>query len=795
MPAPFSTAYPGDARVPTGTPELDQILNGGLLARRPYLIVGPAGTGKTTLALQFLCEGIRRGENCLIVTLEEPPNEMRSNHPGLSPELERVFVFDAIPDVMRYERTPFKDIAAVRQSVPFGQVPLEIRRTPELSSVEVTFTALEQTLKMEAARRPYSRLVIDSLTALQYFCMKGVDETIGAQTFLRFLSDLRITTILTVESPLEDVETAERLLARGEVRLFRWELDGKTVRAIGVEKFRGSEHDIRLHPYRITPHGLAINLGVTISRDTRQILEVGPGPPAAPVEPREALAELDASTAFSEFLRRDLDGVLAAHGDLEPIRSAVGEAARAVAAGDPVSAWAALRAARRLADQQLDAGDRPKVPLAQLDAGPPPLARIRELVAQVADLIGPIPVVAPTPVAPSVPIPATVQVPAFVPPSPAATVSVTPAIPSAAPGGATDAEPPAPPPTWPTGLTSSEPALAAPTVEAPPLTSSLPVPTAHSLPPASAVTPTVGPARAGGQRTPLGRTASRIANVFSRGSARHPDSYVPSTPTPVPAAPAGTPALSQAPPVAVPEAPPLPRPREEPLVFENLSIREAPPVEAPPPQPVPAVIRETEATTPGPESTHNIPEPVEPTSAVPALPPPPPAEPSPAPPLAPVQHAAPPAPEPAGPPAPSAPVVDPAASAPAEATAPAPKRRRRAPGTATPRRRTPPVPPSPAPSGAAPSGGPQSLPAADPAAPTPAEGSPAPAEPPVKVKRRAPRKRKAPTVVYAAAGTGPPGSHPTPSAPPAAPVTENPEPPPAPETPASTDGAPPTEGG
>ncbi|HYK92573.1 MAG TPA: ATPase domain-containing protein [Thermoplasmata archaeon] len=268
---PIPPARPeGTARLSTGVAALDTMLTGGLLPGRPYLVVGPSGTGKTSLALQFLVDGVRKGERCLLVTLEEPPNEVRQNHRGLLPELDRVFVFDAIPDVMRYERAPFKDIAQVRESVPFGLVAPSIRKTAELASVEVTFSALEQTLKMEIARRAFSRIVVDSLTALQYFCMKGFDETLGAQTFLRFLSDLRITTLLTVEAPLEDVETPERLLARGEIRLFRWELEGKTVRAIGVEKFRGSQHDARLHPYRISSQGIDVNLDVTISRDTRQ---------------------------------------------------------------------------------------------------------------------------------------------------------------------------------------------------------------------------------------------------------------------------------------------------------------------------------------------------------------------------------------------------------------------------------------------------------------------------------------------------------------------------------------------
>ena len=259
-----------EARISTGNPTLDVILQGGLVAHRPYLIVGPCGSGKTKLALQFLCEGARRGERVLLVTLEDPPNEMRINHRAMEPELDKIHVFDAIPDVMRYERAPFKDIAAVRSSVLFSQISPEIRKTAELVSVEVTFSALEQTLKMEMARQNYSRLVVDSLTALQYFCMKGIDETQGAQSFLRFLSDLRVTALLTVESPVEEVESAERLLARGEIRLFRWELEGRTVRAIGVEKFRGSAHDNRLHPYRISPSGLT-------STSTRR----SPGTPVA----------------------------------------------------------------------------------------------------------------------------------------------------------------------------------------------------------------------------------------------------------------------------------------------------------------------------------------------------------------------------------------------------------------------------------------------------------------------------------------------------------------------------------
>ncbi len=331
MADPTASSVLGDGRVSTGNPGLDAMLEGGLIGRRPYLVVGPSGTGKTTLALQFLCEGIRHHERALLVTLEEPPNEARVNHRGLSPELDQVDVFDAIPDIMRYERVPFKDIASVRYSQPFSTVALSIRQSPELSSVEVTLAALEQMLRTEVIRKGYTRVAIDSLTALQYFCMKGFDPVAGAQTFLRFLSDLHVTTILTVESPLEDLETPERALARGEIRLFRWEHENLTVRAVGVEKFRGSSHDVRLHPYRIGSHGLDINLGMTISRDTRQIVEAGPlglgiaTPTPVPIE--EVISPVD--PLAEEIRDLALVGV-----DIAPVRGAILEAIESLESED-----------------------------------------------------------------------------------------------------------------------------------------------------------------------------------------------------------------------------------------------------------------------------------------------------------------------------------------------------------------------------------------------------------------------------------------------------------------------------
>src|SRR3954465_11274586 len=65
-----------EQRAATGIPGLDDILGGGLPAERLYLVQGTPGVGKTTLALQFLLEGARRGESVLYITLSETREEI-----------------------------------------------------------------------------------------------------------------------------------------------------------------------------------------------------------------------------------------------------------------------------------------------------------------------------------------------------------------------------------------------------------------------------------------------------------------------------------------------------------------------------------------------------------------------------------------------------------------------------------------------------------------------------------------------------------------------------------------------
>jgi circadian clock protein KaiC len=89
---------PDVRRLTTGIPGLDEILHGGLIAERLYLVDGNPGAGKTTFALQFLLEGHRRGQKCLYVTLSETRQELEDGAASHGWSLEKINIIELIPD-------------------------------------------------------------------------------------------------------------------------------------------------------------------------------------------------------------------------------------------------------------------------------------------------------------------------------------------------------------------------------------------------------------------------------------------------------------------------------------------------------------------------------------------------------------------------------------------------------------------------------------------------------------------------------------------------------------------------
>ena len=88
---------PEPLRCSTGIAGLDDVLHGGFLPDRLYLVEGMPGSGKTTLAFQFLFEGVRLGEPCLYVTLSETEEEIGAVAESHGWSLDGITIREMVP--------------------------------------------------------------------------------------------------------------------------------------------------------------------------------------------------------------------------------------------------------------------------------------------------------------------------------------------------------------------------------------------------------------------------------------------------------------------------------------------------------------------------------------------------------------------------------------------------------------------------------------------------------------------------------------------------------------------------
>jgi KaiC/GvpD/RAD55 family RecA-like ATPase len=245
-------------RARTGIEGLDEMLEGGLLVGRPYVVSGTTGTGKTTLAMHFLREGVLNGEKVLYVAVDEPPNEVRYNCLKFGWDIEGISVLDATPDILNYDKTPVRDVSSERRVVPLGSVGESIRKTSEKGPTDVTINTIQELIKQEFKQRKYTRIAVDSLTSLKFFYIRTSEEFATLQSFFRMLSDLGATSILTVDIPDVHRPGLESQLARGEIRLHKW-FDGRgLMRGVTIEKYRGSSHDSRMRHLKIASSGMLV---------------------------------------------------------------------------------------------------------------------------------------------------------------------------------------------------------------------------------------------------------------------------------------------------------------------------------------------------------------------------------------------------------------------------------------------------------------------------------------------------------------------------------------------------------
>lgn len=135
-----------EPRVSTGSNDLDKVLGGGLDPSRLYLYEGRPGTGKTTIALQFLLDGVKNGERVLYVTLSETERELRLVAKRHGWSLAGIDIFELVP--------PETTLDPERELTVFHPAEVELSETTKL-----IFDRVE-------AFSP-SRVVFDSLSELR----------------------------------------------------------------------------------------------------------------------------------------------------------------------------------------------------------------------------------------------------------------------------------------------------------------------------------------------------------------------------------------------------------------------------------------------------------------------------------------------------------------------------------------------------------------------------------------------------------------------------------------------------
>ncbi|QKY17528.1 ATPase domain-containing protein [Halorubrum sp. CBA1229] len=230
-------------RVSTGIAGLDEILSGGLVPERSYMVRGRAGSGKTILSLHFLQRGVEEGETSLFINLEEDARDLKANAAALGFDTEGIEFLDLSPSA---------DVFTEDQSY-------EVFAPEEVESEPLTDRIVEGVTEVDP-----DRVVVDPLTQLRFLLSDDYQFRKQVVGFMRFLKDQSATVVFTVQNtdslPTDDLE----FVTDGSIHLGAEEY-GKT---IDVPKFRGSSTLSGDHAYRVTDDGVEVYPALQPGRHT-----------------------------------------------------------------------------------------------------------------------------------------------------------------------------------------------------------------------------------------------------------------------------------------------------------------------------------------------------------------------------------------------------------------------------------------------------------------------------------------------------------------------------------------------
>ena len=225
-------------RIHTGLAGLDDILGGGLPANRIYLLEGDPGTGKTTMALQFLLEGVRQGETVLYITLSETKEELNEVAQSHGWSLDGFNVFDlAVPE---------GETVAEQQYTIFHPSEVELG--------EVTKTIFDQVERIQPRR-----VVFDSLSEMRLLARDPLRFRRQILALKQFFIGRECTALLLDDHTSETSDRQLESLAHGVVTLEHDSPDyGAPQRRLRLLKLRGVKYIGGYHSFSIETGGIKI---------------------------------------------------------------------------------------------------------------------------------------------------------------------------------------------------------------------------------------------------------------------------------------------------------------------------------------------------------------------------------------------------------------------------------------------------------------------------------------------------------------------------------------------------------
>ncbi len=214
-------------KIQSGIPGLDKMLHGGFIEGRPYLVIGGPGAGKSIFTMQFLMVAINRGENALYVTLEEPFNEIRQNMATFGWDTSKVRILDASPE----------------------------GREKDMEDYSLDYLATELAHELDTKR--HKRVAFDSTTTLRMLDQSDYMARRRILSIMKILANSNCTSLLICEGGTREIQM-ESFLARGVIKLYTTTVSGEKIRAIGIEKMRGTSFDEHIRPFSITNTGIQV---------------------------------------------------------------------------------------------------------------------------------------------------------------------------------------------------------------------------------------------------------------------------------------------------------------------------------------------------------------------------------------------------------------------------------------------------------------------------------------------------------------------------------------------------------